>query len=132
VSVDAQRRDPGSLLNWMIKMIRVRKECPEIGWGEWTLLKTGVRGVLAMCYVWRGNRVLVLHNFNRQPEQIDLHLDGEGSDRLVNLLENDDSQASQGKGKHSIALPAFGYKWYRVGGLNYALRREPAAPDVRH
>jgi maltose alpha-D-glucosyltransferase/alpha-amylase len=50
VNVDAQRRDPGSLLNWMIKMIRVRKECPEIGWGEWQALRTGVRGVMALCY----------------------------------------------------------------------------------
>lgn len=131
VNVDAQRRDPRSLLNWMIKMIRVRKECPEIGWGEWTLLKTGAPGVLGLCYAWRGNRVVVLHNFSRQSQQVRVSLQGEGSNLLANLLESDDSRAN-GQGHHVIALTAFGYKWFRVGGLNYALRRGPAAPDVRH
>jgi maltose alpha-D-glucosyltransferase / alpha-amylase len=32
VSVEAQRRDPHSLLNWMERKIRMRKECPEISW----------------------------------------------------------------------------------------------------
>ncbi|MFC4307469.1 alpha-amylase family protein [Steroidobacter flavus] len=131
VNVDAQRRDPGSLLNWMIKMIRVRKECPEIGWGEWTLLRTGAHGVLGLCYAWRGNRIVVLHNFNRQPQQVKLVLEGEGSDLLVNLLELDDSRADE-HGRHDIALVAFGYKWYRVGGLNYALRRRPPGPPSQH
>jgi maltose alpha-D-glucosyltransferase/alpha-amylase len=130
VNVDAQRRDPGSLLNWMIRMIRMRKECPEIGWGEWVLLRTGVPGVLGMCYSWRGNRVVVLHNFNRHPQQVRVALDGEGGDLLVNLLENDDSRAD-GNGNHNIALASYGYKWFRVGGMNYALRRRPVEPAVQ-
>ncbi len=39
VNVAAQRRDPNSLLNWMERMIRMRKEVPEIGWGDFTFLK---------------------------------------------------------------------------------------------
>ena len=131
VNVDAQRRDPGSLLNWMIKMIRVRKECPEIGWGEWVSLPTGLNGVLALCYSWRSNRVVVVHNFSREPQEIELRIEGEDGGRLISLLDVDDSHATK-NGKHRIALQAFGYKWYRVGGLNYALRRTPAAPDIRH
>ncbi|WP_116813567.1 alpha-amylase family protein [Steroidobacter cummioxidans] len=130
VNVDAQRRDPGSLLNWMIRMIRVRKECPEIGWGEWSLLRTGARGVLALCYSWRGNRIVVLHNFNRQPQQVKIALEGEGSELLVNLLERDDSRVDK-QGHHLISLTAFGYKWFRVGGMNYALRRQPATPPSK-
>jgi maltose alpha-D-glucosyltransferase / alpha-amylase len=34
VNVAAQHRDPDSFLNWMAGMIRVRKECPEIGLGR--------------------------------------------------------------------------------------------------
>jgi maltose alpha-D-glucosyltransferase/alpha-amylase len=131
VNVDAQRRDPESLLNWMIKMIRVRKECPEIGWGEWTLLRTGSRGVLGLCYSWRGNRIVVLHNFNRQPQQVRLALEGEGSDLLVDLLGAEDSRANE-QGRHEISMVAFGYKWFRVGGMNYALRRQPPGPPGKH
>ncbi len=33
-----QRRDPESLLNWMERIIRMRKEVPEIGWGDFAFL----------------------------------------------------------------------------------------------
>ena len=37
LNVAAQRRDPDSLLNWMERIIRMRKEVPEIGWGDFFL-----------------------------------------------------------------------------------------------
>ncbi len=37
VNVAAQRRDPDSLLDWMERIIRMRKEVPEIGWGDFSL-----------------------------------------------------------------------------------------------
>ncbi|MGH8175609.1 MAG: alpha-amylase family protein, partial [Steroidobacter sp.] len=86
VSVEAQRRDPGSLLNWMVNLIRTRKECPEIGWGEWTLLRTGSKAVLGICYSRRGNRVVVLHNFSRRPRQVRLRVEGEDGRTLANLM----------------------------------------------
>ena len=41
VNVEAQRRDPHSLLNWIERKIRMRKECPEISWGDWRILDPG-------------------------------------------------------------------------------------------
>ena len=38
VNVAAQRRDPDSLLNWMERVTRRRRDTPELGWGEWTVL----------------------------------------------------------------------------------------------
>ena len=38
VNVADQRRDPNSLLNWMERIIRMRKEVPEIGWGDFEIL----------------------------------------------------------------------------------------------
>src|SRR5690242_14314081 len=38
VNVADQRRDPESMLNWTERIIRRRKECPEIGWGNFTIL----------------------------------------------------------------------------------------------
>jgi maltose alpha-D-glucosyltransferase/alpha-amylase len=29
-----QRRDPGSLLNWTERIIRMRKQCPQLSWGR--------------------------------------------------------------------------------------------------
>ena len=124
VNVEAQRRDPDSLLNWTVKMIRLRKECPEIGWGDWRILRTGAPSVLAMQYDWRGNRVVAIHNFDSQAQEISLKLDVEGGERLANLLVEDESR-SDAAGVHRIAIEPYDYRWYRVGDLGYALRRTP-------
>ena len=47
VNVAQQRRDPESLLNWTERRIRMRKECPELGWGEFSVLRVDVPEVLA-------------------------------------------------------------------------------------
>jgi len=131
VNVESQRRDPHSLLNWTVKMIRLRKETPEIGWGECTVLKTGSREVLGLCYEWRGNRVVVLHNFSRHPQEVKLRIDAPGGELLANLLVENESRAND-DGLHRIAVDEFGYRWYRVGGMSYALNRSRGMPDAQN
>lgn len=128
VNVEKQRRDPNSLLNWTVSMIRVRKECPEIGWGSWKILPTRSKSILAMCYEWRGNSVVVLHNFSAQPQEARLELDNPDGRLLSNLLVNEEVHADE-NGVHKIALESYGYRWFRVGGLGYALnlRRDSGA-----
>ena len=121
VNVGAQQRDPDSLLRWFTRMIRLRKEVPEIGWGDWRILDTRTPGTLAMRYDWRGNSVVILHNFNSSPCEVRLRVDGPGGDRLVDLLV--DQEVVSAEGRHKIALDAYGYRWFRVGSLNYALTR---------
>jgi maltose alpha-D-glucosyltransferase/alpha-amylase len=41
---------------------------------------------------------------------------------LVNLLSDDHSQPLNGD-KHRILLEPYGYRWYRVCGLDYLLKR---------
>lgn len=129
VNVEAQRRDPHSLFNWMVRMIRVRKECPEIAWGEWKLLPGGSRSVLTLCCCWRGNRVVTLHNFSNEPQRARIQVPGPGAQRLIDLLNPYESRGTK-RGVHDIALPAFGYRWYRVGTLNYALTRDRGGPGI--
>ena len=123
INVEAQQRDPSSLLNWTARMIRLRKECPEIGWGSWTLLATGSPSVLALRYDWRGNSVVVVHNFAEQPKAVRIRVGVEAGDRLVDLLAEEESRADAA-GVHRLTLDAFGYRWFRAGGLNYAARRK--------
>ena len=70
VNVADQRRDPNSLLNWMERMIRMRKEVPEIGWGDFRFISTGTQTVLAMEYEWSNNAVLCVHNLEGAPREI--------------------------------------------------------------
>jgi maltose alpha-D-glucosyltransferase/alpha-amylase len=124
VNAAEQRREPDSLLNWIERIIRMRKEVPEIGWGQFAVLKTGDNAVLGLRYDWRNNSVLFLHNLADEPREIEFStgLKGEVGRRLINLLGNDHSTAGR-NGKHRVCLEAYGYRWYRVGGLDYLLKR---------
>ena len=123
-NVADQRRDPNSLLNWMERVVRMRKEVPEIAWGDFTVIDAGEPQVFALRYVWRNNSVLFLHNLSDVPREIavDPDTDTSSSDLLVNLLSQDHSPAGE-DGRHRILLEPYGYRWFRVGGLDALLRR---------
>lgn len=119
VNVAAQRRDPSSLLNWTAQMIRLRKECPEIGCGKWSLLAAGSPAVLAMHYSWRNRGIVVLHNFSGEPQRIAVRLKSDDGAVLVNLLERSESRSRDGV--HRMTLEGYGYRWFRVGDPGYSV-----------
>src|SRR5437660_3176433 len=130
VNAAIQRRHADSMLNWAERIIRMRKEVPEIGWGDFTVLNVRDPAVLALRYDWRNNSVLFLHNLHEQPREIllDPRVSGAHGKLLVNLLAEDHSRANE-SGKHRIVLEGYGYRWYRVGGLDYLLRRTEIDQD---
>jgi len=105
----------------MERMIRMRKEVPEVGWGDFKVLNSGDTAVLALRYDWRNNSVLFLHNFADEPREIAFSTGLKGNDDLINLLTSEHSKRQ--KGKHCVCLEAYGYRWYRMGGLDYLLKR---------
>jgi maltose alpha-D-glucosyltransferase/alpha-amylase len=117
LNVEAQRRDPHSLLNWMERKIRMRRECPEISWGSWTIIDTPESGVLIMRYEYDGHSVLTLHNFSDKPRAPRISPAVAGHRILVDLLDHNDSRAD-GSGWHTVQLPGYGYRWYRPGGID--------------
>ena len=124
VNVADQRRDPNSFLNWMERIIRMRKEVPEIGFGDFVAVRTGANEVLALRYDWRRNSVLFVHNLSASPREttIEPGIEGRHDGLLVNLLSGDHSEPDE-KGRHRILLEPYGYRWFRVGGLDYLLKR---------
>jgi maltose alpha-D-glucosyltransferase/alpha-amylase len=79
--------------------------------------------VLAMRYDWRGNSLVVIHNFDDKSHEVRIRPDVPGGDKLLSLLKKDESNAGA-NGNHHIALEAYGYRWYRVGNLNHILQRK--------
>jgi maltose alpha-D-glucosyltransferase/alpha-amylase len=124
VNAAEQRRDANSMLNWTERIIRMRKEVPEIGWGDFEVLKTGTPAVLAMRYDWRNNSALFVHNLDSKPREISFTtgIESATGKLLVNLLSEDHSWATE-QGLHHLLLEAYAYRWYRVGGLDYLLKR---------
>jgi maltose alpha-D-glucosyltransferase/alpha-amylase len=122
VNAEAQRRDPSSFLSWMARMIRLRKECPEIGLGRCTVLDAGAKNVLGLRFDWQGNSVITLHNFDQRPHEACLRL-RENGERLSDLLEPVEVPVRDGC--FAIPLDALDYRWFRIGGLDYAVRQRP-------
>ena len=121
-NVAEQRRDKDSLLNWTERIIRMRKECPEISWGNFEVLRTNAPEVLALRYDWRDTSLITLHNFSTAKQRIKLKPGCENGDLLVELFDGHHSRA-QNDGMHRIALPGHGWRWFRVGAADNVLDR---------
>ncbi len=115
INAAEQRRDPGSMLNWMERIIRMRKEVPEIGWGSFTVIPTRHPALLVMRYDWRNNSVLFIHNLDSKPREVSFATGlGNASDKLLVNLLTDEHSRSRDDGRHHLLLEAYGYRWYRV------------------
>lgn len=114
VNVEHQRRDPQSLLNWMERMLRVRRETPEIGYGDFALLDAP-DDVLAIRYGWRGETILVAHNF--RDEAVSVSFAGMPAKmEVIDLLENRSCHVDDDGGL-TLGLDPLGYRWCRFGDV---------------
>jgi maltose alpha-D-glucosyltransferase / alpha-amylase len=131
VNVAKQRRDANSLLNWTERIIRMRKEVPEVGWGDFKIISARDPAILIIRYDWRNNSVLIVHNLDERPREISFGsgIAGDAGKLLVNLLSEDHSRANAA-GRHKLLLEGYGYRWYRVGGLDYLLKRSDIDTDA--
>jgi maltose alpha-D-glucosyltransferase/alpha-amylase len=116
-----QRRDPHSLLNWTERMIRTRKECRELSWGDVTILPTDVPSVLALEYAWRGTALLTLHNFSAEAQTVTFDVQNPTGQRLLDILGRENSNARSER-THRVTLAPYDYRWFRVGAVDNALR----------
>jgi len=123
VNVADQRRNPESLLNWMERIVRMRKEIPEIGWGDFGFINMRASEVLGMIYTWRNNSVVMIHNLCPEPREVTFAV-GDQCHRceLTNLLSHDHNMPDE-QGRHTLLLEPYGYRWYRLCGLDYLLKR---------
>jgi maltose alpha-D-glucosyltransferase/alpha-amylase len=112
VNVAAQQRDPKSLLHWMERLIRARKQCREIGWGSWEVLETGDPAVFALRSTWQEGSVVTVHNLAGREAAVRLSLNGHLplyellGDRPYGVIDS----------SQEITLEPYGYRWFRLGG----------------
>jgi trehalose synthase len=108
--VAAQRRDPDSLLTWMELLIRRRRECPELGWGELTILDAGDPAVLAHRSDWEDTAVLAVHSFAEEPREVSLEVGD--AEALVDQFGTDELEPRGGR--VTVELGRYGHRWFRV------------------
>jgi maltose alpha-D-glucosyltransferase/alpha-amylase len=122
VNVADQRRDINSFLNWTERVIRMRKECPEISWGQFAVLRTDRPKVLVLRYDWRNTALVTLHNFSDQRQTVTCGIEGPRGELLVDVFDTKHSR-TDASGQHKIVLEPYGYRWFRVGAADNALDR---------
>ena len=112
VNVRDQRTDPDSLLNWFERLIRLRKEVPEIGWGTCTVLPTA-NSVLALRHDWGGRTLVTVHNLGRRARRVQLDLHGRANGELRDLLRRDEPVPVD-DGRATLTLAAHDHRWLRL------------------
>ena len=88
VNVAEQRRDTDSLMNWMERIIRMRKEVPEIGWGDFVVLRTAAGHSCASLRLAQqlGCHVYTISAPCLAKSRLDVGLEATNGQRLINLL----------------------------------------------
>ena len=116
VNVQAQRHDNNSLLNWMKRLILMRKNCPEIGWGAPKVLTTDQPQVLVHSYDWKGNALVFAHNLSSEPCQLSIDSKKFHLRQFVDVFCDSDYEPTK-EDTTNIELNAHGYRWFRVNQL---------------
>jgi maltose alpha-D-glucosyltransferase/alpha-amylase len=86
VNVEAQERIPGSLLNWMKRLIRVRKQYPVFGRGTLDFLHPDNRRVLAYLREHEGVTILCVASLSRFAQYVELDLSRYSGRQPVELI----------------------------------------------
>jgi maltose alpha-D-glucosyltransferase / alpha-amylase len=74
VNVEAQQRVPTSLLNWMKRLIAIRKRYPALARGSMRFLEPSNEKVLTYIREYQGEQVLVVNNLSRFCQYAELDL----------------------------------------------------------
>jgi glycosidase len=112
VNVEDQRRDPDSLLRYVRKLIRTRREAPELGWGRSTLIETTDPALFAHRCDWEDSTVIAIHNLAGRPATAELPL-GDGATGVHDLLADREERAGRG-GTLTVELDGYDGRWLRV------------------
>ncbi|ABA57343.1 trehalose synthase [Nitrosococcus oceani ATCC 19707] len=113
VNVEAQSRAPSSLLNWMKRLLAVRKSIKTFGRGTLAFLRPGNRKILAYVREWEGEAILCVANLSRCAQPVELDLSRfEG--RVPLELMGHTPFPPIGELPYLLTLPGHGFYWFRL------------------
>jgi maltose alpha-D-glucosyltransferase / alpha-amylase len=113
INVEAQERSPFSLLNWMKRMIGLRKQFKVFGRGSIEFLPAENRKVLAYVRKYQDDLILCVANLSRSVQPIELNLSrfkGMTPVEMLGLTEF----PSIGDLPYFLTLPGYTFYWFRL------------------
>jgi maltose alpha-D-glucosyltransferase/alpha-amylase len=113
INVEAQLGSPTSLLNWLRRMIRVRKKYPVFGRGDLVFVACDNRSVLAYTRNGEGQSILVVCNLSRFAQAATLDLRAYAGCRPVELF-GEQPFPRIGESPWVATLSPHAFFWFRL------------------
>ncbi|MGH8150700.1 MAG: maltose alpha-D-glucosyltransferase [Steroidobacteraceae bacterium] len=120
VNVEAQTRDRSSLLNWMKRMLQVRKSSQAFGRGSMRFIRPGNRKVLSYVREHGSDTILCVVNLARSAQPVELGL-AEFKGMVPTEMIGRTTFPPIGELPYLLTLPGHAFYWFR-------LSREAEAP----
>jgi maltose alpha-D-glucosyltransferase/alpha-amylase len=114
VNVEAQKRQPCSLLNWTRRLIAVRRQHAAFGRGTIEFLEPRNPTVVAFIRRHLDERILIVANLSGKAQSVDFLLSLYAGTQPVELLGGA-SFRRIGAGPYSLALGPYGFYWFLIG-----------------
>ncbi|MGB8895812.1 MAG: maltose alpha-D-glucosyltransferase [Pseudolabrys sp.] len=121
VNVEAQTRSLSSLLNWMKRLISVRKSTKVFGRGSLTFIRPANRAVLAYVRQIDNEAILCVANISRSAQAVELDL-GPWKGRVPQEMLGRTHFPRIGDLPYLVTLPPYGFFWF---SLNADAKNEP-------
>ena len=113
VNVEAQTRDRSSLLNWMKRMLQVRKSSQAFGRGTLRFIRPGNRKVLVYLREYEKDVILCVVNLARSAQPVEVALmDFKGAVPIE--LIGRTPFPPVGELPYLLTLPGYGFYWFRL------------------
>jgi maltose alpha-D-glucosyltransferase/alpha-amylase len=113
VNVEAQSRDQHSLLNWMRRMLMLRRNHHAFGRGTFRLLYPSNRKVLAYLREHEGETILCVANLSRTPQAVELDLSAFAG-RVPVEMTGPSPFPPIGQLTYLLTLPPYGFYWFQL------------------
>jgi maltose alpha-D-glucosyltransferase/alpha-amylase len=121
VNVEAQQRSLSSLLNWMKRLISVRKSTKVFGRGTLTFIRPANRAVLAYVRQFDGEAILCVANISRSAQAVELDMTP-WKGRVPQEMLGRTHFPRIGDLPYLVTLPPYGFFWF---SLNADAKSEP-------
>ncbi len=113
VNVEAQSRSPASLLNWMKRLIAVRKAHKSFGRGTLEFLRPGNRKIIAYVREYGDESILCVANLSRWSQPVELDLSRFKGRVPIELMGNT-TFPPIGELPYLLTLPGHIFYWFRL------------------
>ncbi len=128
INVEAQQRDPHSLLNWTRRMLAKRQTTQAFGRGSLRFLFPGNRKILAYVREYQGISLLCVANLSNASQPVELDLSFMAGTVPVELLGGT-SFPTVGETPYLLSLPPYGFYWFDLSTSAAPPAWHVAAPE---